>query len=229
MFNFDPGQYRSDLEKNGFAHLKGVLTPEFVSHMKRFLAEALSEAEKESQDWKIEGKKRQFVFEFPSDKDADRFRRGMSRLTGIAIDDFTISERHLKVYDDRANPYPAPHKDRSASQYSIGLPVDLADRSTVCVFPDLEPGHNEEDHAVFLEDEDQGGIDALYASKQAIMLNEQIGDVVIFLGSTLFHERVRAAGTAVLYFKVNAAGIDPLGENIYAREDLSEAVAVAAE
>ncbi len=229
MFNYDPGDQRSELQAQGFAHLRGVLNADFVAHMRGFLTQALNEADKESQDWKIEGKKRQFVFEFPSVEAANEFRAGMCRLTDIVVDDFTISERHLKVYDDRANPYPAPHKDRSASQFSIGLPVDLADQSTVCVFPDLEPGHNEEDHAIFLGGEDQSNIDTLYASEEAVMLNEKVGDVVVFLGSTLFHERVRAAGTAILYLKVNDAGIDPLGENIYASGEPRGLAAFAAE
>lgn len=48
-----------------------------------------------------------------------------------------------------------------------------------------------------------------------MMLNEQVGDVIVYLGSAIFHERVRAAGTAVLYIKVKDTGQDPLGENIY--------------
>lgn len=216
IFNFDPGQQQGDLAEQGYAHLKNVLSEEFLGHLRTFLDDAMTEASKESDAWKIQGKKRQFVFDFPSDADAEEFRLGMSRLTGIPADDFTISERHLKVYDDHANPYPAPHKDRSASHYSIGLPVLLPEGSSVCVFPDLDPGANTEPRAVFLADGDPERIQALYDSEHARFLNEDVGDVIIFFGSTLYHERVRAAGTAVLYIKVNGEGIDPLGENIYA-------------
>ena len=47
------------------------------------------------------------------------------------------------------------------------------------------------------------------------MLNEQFGDLIAFLGSSIFHERVRPAGAAILYVKGNG---DPLGENIFACE-----------
>jgi hypothetical protein len=35
----------------------------------------------------------------------------------------------------------------------------------------------------------------------------------IFHGSTIFHERIRAAGSMILYIKINASGRDPLGEH----------------
>ncbi len=41
--------------------------------------------------------------------------------------------------------------------------------------------------------------------------------MIVFLGSTIYHERIRPRGTAVLYIKVNDQGLDPLRENIYAR------------
>ncbi len=169
----------------------------------------------ESQEGKIAGKKRQFVFDFPQTETAWEFRAGMAALTGIAEADFTISERHLKVYDATATPFPAPHKDRAASHYSIGIPVDPAPGSSVCVFPDLAPGHNAENHAVFITDRDDPDAARLYETGNAVLLNEKVGDLILFLGSALWHERVRAAGTAILYLKVNGRGEDPLGENLY--------------
>jgi len=147
---------------------------------------------------------------------AEIFRDGMARLTGIGPQDFTISERHLKVYDEAADPWPAPHKDRNASHFSIGLPVVLPEGSSVCVFPDLEPGPNTEERAVFLSPPPGGTARDIYRSARAEILNERLGDMVVFLGSALFHERVNGAGTSVLYIKVNGRGEDPLGENIYA-------------
>jgi len=47
------------------------------------------------------------------------------------------------------------------------------------------------------------------------MLNEPFGDLITFLGSSIFHERVRPAGAAILYIKVKG---DPLGGNIFASE-----------
>ncbi|MGC9368062.1 MAG: hypothetical protein ACP5DX_00850 [Paracoccaceae bacterium] len=216
IFKYDPGTLRADLQKNGYAHLKDVLSDEFVGQLQDFYESSMKDADTESEDWKIAGKKRQFVFNFPSSEAAQEFKTGLARLTGIDEDTFTISERHLKVYDKHANPYPAPHKDRSASFYSIGLPVFLPEGSTVCLFPELDAEPNKEDHAVFLTERDRPDLEKIYDNEKALMLNENVGDIVIFLGSALWHERVRGAGTAVLYIKVNGEGVDPLGENIYA-------------
>lgn len=216
IFKYDPGTLRADLKKNGFAHLKDVLSDDFVSYLKDFYETSMNDDASESEDWKIAGKKRQFVFNFPSTEAAQEFKAGLARLTGIDENTFTISERHLKVYDQNANPYPAPHKDRSASSYSIGLPVYVPEGSTVCLFPDLDALPNQEDHAVFLTERDRPDLERIYENENALMLNENVGDIVIFLGSSLWHERVRGGGTAVLYVKVNGEGVDPLGENIYA-------------
>lgn len=215
IFKYDPASMRESLATNGYAHLRDVLSDEFVAYMKRFYEESTADAEAEARDWHVAGKKRQFVFDFPSEEAAEEFRRGMARLTGMEEDLFTISERHLKVYDAHAEPFPAPHKDRSASQYSIGLPVHVPSGSTVCVFPDLDAGENQEDHAVFMTD-DGDEIARIYESDAALMLNEKPGDLVVFLGSARWHERVRGAGTAVLYIKVNDIGVDPLGEDLFA-------------
>lgn len=183
-----------------------------------FYMNAVNGAADEKKDWKIHGKKRQFLFDFPSAQASRVFRDGMARLTGIEPDKLTISERHLKVYDDSADPWPAPHKDRAASEISIGLPVQIPQGSTACVFPTLQFGANREERAVFLSDGDHSGSEHIYRNEEAVMLHEEFGDVIAFLGSSIFHERVHPAGAAILYIKVNGTGRDPLGENIFATE-----------
>ncbi|MXP41375.1 hypothetical protein GRI75_06935 [Altererythrobacter soli] len=195
-----------------------MLDDDFRSYLAMFYMKATSGAADEKKDWKISGKKRQFLFEFPSLQASRTFRDGMAGLTGIAPDRFTISERHLKVYDEGAEPWPAPHKDRAASEISIGLPVRIPQGSTACVFPTLQFGANQEERAVFLTDRDHPGAEHVYRNEEAVMLHEEFGDVIAFLGSSIFHERVRPAGAAILYIKVNGTGRDPLGENIFAAE-----------
>ena len=217
IFNSDPGLYRERLLKDGYVHLKGILTDSFVQYIKDFYAKAMDDSADENKEWRITGKKRQFVFEFPSNEAALEFRAGLARLTGLNEKKVTFSERHLKVYEESAPKWPAPHKDRAASQYSIGLPVDLPQGSSVCVFPKMDAGPNLEERAVFIKDGDRSDFSELYKSKDAVILNEQVGDIVAFLGSALYHERVNAGGTAVLYIKMNDDGRDPLGENIFSR------------
>jgi hypothetical protein len=216
LFKYNPELLRDDIVTKGYAHLKDILSDDFVGQLKRFYSDSTRDSATESREWKITGKKRQFVFNFATPEDAQEFRDGLARLTDIPVDDFTISERHLKVYDAAANPFPAPHKDRNASHYSIGMPIHLTEGSSVCVFPDLEPGPNPNDKATFLSEDRDAQHPDFYRTDKAVLLNEKVGDVVIFLGSTLYHERVNAAGTAVLYIKANGVGADPLNENIYA-------------
>ena len=217
LFKYDPATAHETFKKQGYVHLKDLLADDFVGYLKTFYEDSQSNNLNEAQNWKIYGKKRQYVFEFPSDEVAMEFRDGLAALTGIDRDNFTISERHLKVYDETADPWPAPHKDRAASEVSIGLPVNLSEGSSVCVFPELQWGPNTEERAVFLTAEDHEDIANVYEKETAVFLNEQVGDLVVFLGSTIFHERVKAAGAAILYIKANGDGRDPLGENIYAK------------
>ncbi|KAF0676940.1 hypothetical protein [Profundibacterium mesophilum] len=216
IFKYDPAALHAALMRDGYVHLKDILSEGFKDYLHGFHQSALDQASNEAADWKVTGKKRQFVFDFPDVAAMREFRAGMAGLTGIGIDDFTISERHLKIYDGAADPWPAPHKDRSASHYSIGLPIALGAGSSVCVFPQFERGANTAERATFLAPEPGTDMAALYGGPDAVMLNEQVGDIVVFLGSELYHERVNAAGTSVLYVKVNGAGVDPLGENLFA-------------
>jgi hypothetical protein len=218
VFTYDPGTCRTDFEAKGFVHLKGILDEGFRSYLIDFLERSLRDPTNERGDWKIAGKKRQYLFDFPSQDAAREFRKGMARLTGIDPDSFTVSERHLKVYDQTAAPWPAPHKDRAASEISIGLPVRIPAGSSACMFPELAFGANREERAVFLTDRDHPALEQVYRMEEAVMLHEELGDVIAFLGSAIFHERVRPAGAAILYIKVNGSGCDPLGENIYAAE-----------
>ena len=215
MFNFDPGTAHAEFEQSGYVHLRGILKPEVVQNLSDFLNSALQENADEKGEWRISGKKRQFLYEFPNSDWAEEFRCGMAALTGIGHDDFTISERHLKVYDRDAAPWPAPHKDRAASEISIGLPVSIPENSSACVFPGLQAGPNLEEGAVFITDRDHPDLDKIYQLEECVMLHEKPGDLVAFLGSSIYHERVNPAGAAILYIKINGAGSDPLGEDIY--------------
>ncbi len=220
MFNFDPSIARADFEQSGYVHLRGVLKQEAIDNLTDFLDSARRDCVDEKGEWRIYGKKRQFLYDFPNTEWAEEFRCGMAALTGIDPGEFTISERHLKVYEPDAEPWPAPHKDRAASEISIGLPVAIPENSSACLFPALQPGPNTEDRAVFLTDRNHPCADQVYQTEECIMLNEQPGDIIVFLGSALYHERVHPAGAAILYIKVNGTGSDPLGENIYRSAEL---------
>jgi hypothetical protein len=215
VFKTDIAQSAGELKARGYVLLRDVLTPEFLSYLKDFLSQAQTGQIAEQGEWRIAGKKQQYVFAFPDDEAAEEFRCALSLLTGLERDRLTISERHLKQYAGDANPYPAPHKDRGASRFSVGLPIHLGPETSVCVFPSLDRSDNLGDRAVFMTPADRDDGANIYNSREAVFLNERIGDMIVFHGSSMFHERVRPAGTAVLYIKINDDGRDPLGENIY--------------
>jgi hypothetical protein len=215
VFKKDVGAYAQELKSNGYILLKNILSDEFMNYLKDFHKKSIAGSIDESGAWRITGKKHQYVFSFPSEAEAEEFRDGMARLTGLKRESFTISERHLKQYEPNANPYPYPHKDRFASGFSIGLPVHLGPETSVCVFPTWEREPNMGERAVFKGPDEIADVEKLYHSPEALLLNEELGDVIVFHGAAMWHERVRPAGTAVLYLKVNDVGNDPLGENIY--------------
>lgn len=215
MFRYDPSKFNTQLESEGYVHLTEILDEPFVNYLKEFYSTSMESARNESEEWRVKGKKRQFVFDFPSKNDEIAFRDGLAALLGLDPAKITISERHLKVYDEHANPWPIPHKDRAASFYSIGLPVHLSEGSSVCVMPGMDTSPNPNEHAIFLDEVEEVDPDEIYKDPNVVLLNEDVGDVVVFKGSSLYHERVNAAHTAVLYIKLNGTGEDPLGENLY--------------
>lgn len=215
MFNYDPAASSVEFGRNGYVHLRSVLRPDVVEYLTQFHEKALSDGQNEQGQWRVAGKKRQFLFAFPNSGWATEFRRAMAAMTGIDPEHFTVSERHLKVYEHDADPWPTPHKDRAASEVSIGLPIVIPELSSACVFPTLQRGPNLEERAVFLTCPDNQRSDQIYQTQECVMLREQPGDIIAFLGSELNHERVQPAGAAILYIKVNGLGSDPLNENIY--------------
>lgn len=221
-FKRDLSSYRKAFERDGYVLLKDVLSDRFMTHLRDFLVKSRKGEVAEYGEWRIGGKKHQFLFDFPSEDIALRFRDGIAAITGMAENDVAISERHLKQYEDDAPEYPAPHKDRGASKISVGLPIHLGPETSVCVFPTLDRSANPHDRAVFMTAQDNPGLAEIYKSKDALLLNEQLGDMIVFLGSTIYHERIRPRGTAVLYIKVNDEGSDPLGEDIFAKAKTRE-------
>ena len=222
LFTRHLSAYRNQLERDGYILLKDILSDGFTASLNDFLRKSQSGAVAEYGAWRIGGKKHQYLYDFPQSVMAENFRREVAALTGLRAETFTISERHLKQYEADAPDYPAPHKDRGASKFSIGLPIHLGPQTSVCVFPGLDRTPNAGERAVFMTAHDHPGLEGIYNSPDALPLHEELGDMIVFLGSSIYHERIRSRGTAVLYIKVNDEGFDPLGENIYAAQKLPE-------
>lgn len=205
----------SELAEEGYVNLKGAASSELVAYLENFYETRVTEPGSDLKKGKITGKKKQYLFDFADLKMSDDFRNQICQLLNYDPARLTISERHIKAYDENAARYPAPHKDRSASTFSIGIPIKLCESTSVCIFPNLDRSANDEEHAAFLKGKTPKEIEALYALPETVHLNEQVGDIVVFEGSALFHERSNPAESVVLYIKVNNQGLDPLNENIF--------------
>ncbi len=157
MFKRDLSAARADLKRDGYVLLRDVLSDGFLDTLRDFFERSRAGTVAEYGQWRIGGKKHQFLYEFPDGETAEEFRRGIAALTGLAADRLTISERHLKQYEEDAPDFPAPHKDRGASHYSIGFPIHLGRETSVCVFPALDRTPNDSERAVFLTAQDHPG------------------------------------------------------------------------
>ena len=142
----------------------------------------------------------------------------MQRLvTGMCgLDDrgFVVSERHVKWYDTDADPEPSAHKDRLASQISIGVSIEVPAGSTLVLYPESDVGVNP-----FLTAELRDSLadaelpEVVLRGTPGVEIEDRPGDVVVFPGSAWWHRRRRSAGTVNLYLKCNDFNCDPLGED----------------
>lgn len=220
VFRRDLGTEKARLAQQSYVHLENVLSGEFVGLLKEYGEKIASSELDEIEAWHIPGKKRQYLLDFPSMDFLDAFRNGIAAITGCNSDDITLSERHIKVYLDNAPDFPVPHMDRQAAAFTIGFPIYLPEASEVCFFPHMSREENTAERAVFADIPEGTDMEKFYDDDRIVKLKGSIGDMIIFHGSTIYHERIRGAGAAILYIKVNADGRDPLGEHASLLEKL---------
>ncbi len=220
-FNTDLHAYRPQLEEESYLHLENILTEEFVSALQSYGRQIAADELAEIEEWHIPGKKRQFLFDFPSRAFLDGFRKGLAELTGRPHDAITIGERHIKVYLQEAPDFSPPHMDRQAAEFTIGFPIHIPDESRVCFFPHMSRKENTEQRAAYAEMPADTDMEQFYDDDRIVKLKGDVGDMIIFHGSTIFHERIKPAGCLILYIKINAAGQDPLGEHASLLESLA--------
>jgi hypothetical protein len=214
VFDFDPAELRSRFQEQKWLHVRHGLSPEFLEYAQEHVAE-LVEQQDPLHGAAIKGAKDQFVFPFPADVDVRTdVHDVISRLTGMDGGRTVLSERHVKAYNADADPAPAAHKDRFASQISVGLTLHVGPDSHVVLWPGDERQVNE--HLT------TGLRDSLSAHEQpearlddstAVLLHDRPGDVLVFEGSSTWHLRRRSASTTLVYLKFNDFGSDPLGED----------------
>lgn len=229
-FSFSPASFRDEFQRSGYTHVKNAVEAEFFDFAIDQLRECQRTGRNEIADRAIKNKKKQYLFEFPDDERTaiSQLIDSISALTGLPASQMTISERHIMIYDAGAAPSPRLHKDRLASQISVGIPLEVSGGSQVAVVPYGARAINPLEHAVYSAKELEPNArfvswETLGVEKpetcqsrdglEIVTIDARPGDVVVFAGSSMYHGRLNAARSAMLYFKLNAMRLDPLGEN----------------
>jgi hypothetical protein len=214
MFDFDPAQYADVFAREGYVHIPGGVTEAFYRKMARQVEHNMRTAL--MKEFAI-GDKQQAMYEFPDDGAdyAQELCEVVGRVCGINPDDLVLSERHVKAYDADAAPEPNAHKDRFASQISVGLSVHVREGSTLVLYPYDELEINPFNTSVQLRaslSPDRYPEPALRRARR-VEIKDAPRDVIIFRGHRIWHLRANPANTTMLYFKLNALNCDPLGED----------------
>jgi hypothetical protein len=214
VFAFEPADYREQYVAEGYLHIEQGVDPEFLRVLREFAAGRFQAHLVEGRA--IGGRKSQSLYEFPPEVD---YRRDVldpiATLCGLRHDTMTLSERHIKAYDPEAPPEPLPHKDRYASQASVGLSIEVPEGSHLVVYPydetDLNPYNVSAAYLTSLPPHRRPEV-ALKSARE-IVVYDKPGDVMVFPGNRLWHLRRRPARAVNLYLKVNDFDCDPLGED----------------
>ncbi|MDC0663129.1 hypothetical protein [Marinobacter sp. SS21] len=215
VFDFDPDDAAQAYQRFGYVHLKQGLNKAFLDYALNFLHAAEAEAQS-LEEWRFKGKKRQYLFDFPDDMDFDRaIRAVVGGVAGLPGERVTLCERHVKVYEGEAPSNPPPHKDRVASQVTVGIPLVVPDDSYLILYPEHYRDVNAyASTALYRTSLDEAQLpETQLAAIEPVKLDVPPGDVLIFKGASMYHERVNPANTSLLYLKFNGIDLDPLGED----------------
>ncbi len=207
-------QYSQHFAEHGYVHIHKGLTEEFrqlaAKQVEAYLRGPLMER------FAI-GDKQQVLYEFPDDGSdyLQQLFQGVGRVCGLDPADMTLSERHIKTYDADANPRPLAHKDRYASEISIGFSIDIPQGSTLILYPYDELDINRFDSSTEYRDRlsVEESPESRLATAKRVEIQDGPGDVVMFRGHKIWHMRWNAAGSTLLYLKLNTFNCDPLGED----------------
>ncbi len=213
MFDFDPANYSSVFAREGFVYIKHGLSDEFYN----LLSEQIEEHIQSSQlpDFAL-GNKQQALYQFPEGQNYYRqLCEAVGEVCGLDPDKLVLSERHIKTYEGDADPNPLPHKDRFASQVSVGFSVRVPNKSTLVLYPKDQVGVNPFNSSKELRDSltAEEVPERTLPSSGRVEIEDAPKDVIMFRGNAFWHLRQNPAGTRMLYLKLNDFNCDPLGED----------------
>lgn len=213
MFNFDPRSYAATYAAEGYVYVRGGLTPGFLAQVSKQV-DAYLKGELMKQ-FAI-GDKQQALYQFPEGQDYHaQLRHAVGAVCGLDAERLVLSERHIKAYDASAAPYPLAHKDRFASEVSVGFSVRVPPGSTLVLYPhdelDVNPFNSSTEYRASLSPETVP--EKTLKNGRRVEIQDAPGDVILFRGNAIWHLRERPANTVMLYLKLNSYHCDPLGED----------------
>jgi hypothetical protein len=214
IFNFDPAQYSETFAREGYVHIHHGVTEEFFAKMAEQVDENIRA--RTMKEFAV-GDKQQAMYEFPDDgKDYVQDLLGtVGKVCSLKPDALVLSERHIKAYEADADSEPLAHKDRYASQISVGISVHVQNGSTLVLYPyemcEVNPFNSSTRLRASLS-LDQYPEPALRHARR-VEIHDSPRDVIIFRGHSIWHLRANPALTTMLYLKLNAFNCDPLGED----------------
>ncbi len=213
IFRFNPADYAGQFAKEGYVHIRQGVTEDFYRKMVQQVEESMKS--KTMKDYAFNDKQ-QAMYEFPEGGDyAEEVCQAVAGVTGLPAEDILMSERHVKAYDADAAPEPNAHKDRYASQISLGLSVHVKEGSTLVLYPydelDINPFNTSREMRTSLS-ADRYPEPRLKKGRR-VEIKDTARDVIMFRGHKIWHLRANPALTTMLYLKLNAFNCDPLGED----------------
>jgi hypothetical protein len=218
MVNFDPAQYSEAFARQGYVHIPQGVTEEYYTRLESHVNENFrSHMMKEF----AIGDKQQSKYEFPDDGDyVQEFFDAVGKVCGFKPGELVLSERHIKHYESDAVPNPHAHKDRFASQISVGISVHVQEGSTLVLYPhemrEVNPFNSSTRLRASLSREEYP--EPVLKNMRSVEIQDSPRDVIIFHGNNTWHLRKNAALTTMLYLKLNAFNCDPLGEDPFTEE-----------
>jgi hypothetical protein len=215
VFNFDPAEFNAAYASQDWVHIPGGINPAFLEFTQKFARDAVAR-DASLADWAIKNKKSQFLFEFPESIDFVRdVKHAVGAVAGMEGDKVTLCERHIKVYNQEAPSTAPPHKDRVASEVTVGIPLEVPKNSYIVLYPkhhrQINAFASTALHRASLREGQKP--ENLLADVEPEVAKVWPGDVIFFKGSSIYHERMNPANTSLLYLKFNGLGLDPLGED----------------
>jgi len=213
MFTFNPSSYAREFTEKGFVLIPQGVTEEFHNYM-------VEQVENYRQPKVLKefaiGNKQQSLFEFPDNSDSlNQLFEMVGGVTGLDSKRLVLSERHIKSYESDAAPNPLAHKDRYASEISVGLSIHVPKGSKLVLYPydhlEVNPFNSAAGlRASFSPDQHPEGY---LETARKVVYSDSPRDVLLFRGNAVWHLRSNPANTVNLYLKLNSFNCDPIGED----------------